>query len=163
MSRSIRVFIIMDGLTHAQHMIIRTGEKLVDKRGSRSGVIRVVSVNHQVDVSLDVGEGTPHDIALALEVLPTDVRACLFCNLRSPVSARIIKDVNGRVGERVAQAGDHVTYGLLFVMARHDYGHVKTRRKQMRHNSPHVIYSLKVDTYAERSTSTPKERQPVEE
>ena len=41
------------------------GEQLIDHRLRRAGIISEVAVSHYIDVGIDVGEHSAHDMALA--------------------------------------------------------------------------------------------------
>src|SRR5262249_41864964 len=78
-----------------------------------------VTIDQNVDVRIDVGEHSPHHVALALMPLAPHQRAGGAGDLAGAVRGVVVVDVDRGLGQRGAKIGDHVADGSLFVEARH--------------------------------------------
>ena len=116
----------MTGTDH--HVEIACVKTLHQSRRKR-GIIRTVTVGHNVNIGLDVGEHAPDDVALAAHRFGFDNGAGVRRSRSGRIGRVIVEDVNLGTGERRAKAPDHVTDRDLLVVARQDHGD----RKRIRH------------------------------
>lgn len=80
--------------------------------------VRVVTVNHEVVVGVDVAKHRAHDIALALARLVTHHRTCRGGNGGGVVGGGVVVDVDGALGQGVAKVAHDLGDGGGFVVAR---------------------------------------------
>jgi len=108
-------------------------EQFADELGRGGGVVGRVAIGHQVDVGLDVGEHAPHDMALALHLLGANDRAGLRRDLAGAVTAVIVEDVDGGIGQRRPEAGDGLSDRGLLIVAGEEHGDAEVRQLRFGH------------------------------
>lgn len=84
--------------------------------------IRVVTIDHQIAVSLDVAEHLPDDVALALTGLATYHGAMLACDVGGSVGRVVVIDVDRRAGKLPTEVLDHLGYGERLVVTGDENG-----------------------------------------
>src|SRR5262249_59877564 len=102
-------------------------ETLFDEtRAHDAGARRIVggvAIHQNVEVRVDVGEHSPHDVALALVPLAPHQRAGGARDLAGAVGGIVVVDVDRGLGQRGAEIGDHFADGRLLVEAGHQDRH----------------------------------------
>ena len=92
--------------------------------GARArGIVGGVTIDQNVEVRVDVGEHSPHHVALALMPFAPHQRAGGAGNLAGAVGGVVVVDVDRGLGQRGAEIVDHRADGRLLVEARHQDRH----------------------------------------
>ena len=86
------------------------------------GVVGKVAVGHYINIGINVGEHPPDYIALALLPFRPDDRAGGASDFDRPVAAVVVVDVDGRVRQRGAEAGDRFGDRCFLIVTWQDHG-----------------------------------------
>ena len=108
------------------------GEEQVDHRRRGLGIVGQVAVGHHINVGVDVGEHAADDVALALLALGADDRAGLGRDLARAVAAVVVVDVDGRAGQRRAEAGDRRRDRRFLIVAGQKHGDSRRLRRWLK-------------------------------
>ena len=118
-------------------------EQQVDHRRRRGGIVGQVAVGHDVDVGVDVGEHAPDDVALALLASRCGRSRRPPPRLARAVAAVVVVDVDGRAGQRGAEAGDGRRDRRFLIVARQEHG--DARLLLSGHSIPRIVIPAKAE------------------
>ncbi len=98
------------------------------KPGRGDSIIGRITVGHDVDVSIHIGEHAAHDMALALLRHAANDRASSSGEFSAAVAAVIIEDVDVGGGQCATEILHRLHDRARFIIAGQDYGNARTYR-----------------------------------
>jgi hypothetical protein len=127
MSGAVRRIRLVDA--EPDHHVEMLGEELFDHLQGAGCVIGGVAIDQHIDVGIDVGEHAPHHVALALVNLAAHLGARPAGNRDGAVFGIVVVNVDGSGRERLAEISDNGRHRRLLVVARHQHGNARIRRR----------------------------------
>ena len=110
------------GLARADDHIQILAHQPCNERRCGGGFIGRVTVRHDIDIGLNVGEHAADDMTLALHPFGADNRPGGAGGVNRRVAAVIVININGGTGQRGAEIGNSLPNRCGFVVAREDHG-----------------------------------------